>query len=366
MLPLSAQRKILVLLAAGLISGCQTGYYLQAAGGHFDLMRRAQPVASLLDDPATPPATRARLELASEALAFAHSELHLPDNGSYRRYTDLGRRYVVWNVVATPEFALEAVQWCFPVAGCLPYRGWFSERRAQQFAAELRAAGKHVHVGGVSAYSTLGRFADPLLNTMLEWPAAELAGLLFHELAHQLIYIQDDAAFNEGFATLVEREGLRRFLLATGREPDLCRYQEARRWRGQVLELVNGLRADLAASYASGLPADELRIVQVRLYSLAHRAYAELAAASGMPLESWAGLFPLVPNNARLAALATYEDTVPAFARLLREQDGDIRAFYQAVAELAALPPAERSAQLAALTRRAAGDAEPAMRGCAG
>lgn len=355
-LPVVAAHRLraLVLVPALVLSGC--GYYLQAVNGHLELSRKAQPVARLLADPATPPALRERLELAERALAFAHQELLLPDNGSYRRYADLGRPHVVWNVVAAPEFQLVPVEWCFPVAGCLPYRGYFREQAARDFAARLAADGNHVHVGGVSAYSTLGRFADPLLNTMLAWPAADFVALLFHELAHQLVYVRDDAGFNEGFATFVEREGLRRFLLREGRGAELCQREESLVRRQTVLGLLLALRAELEVLYAERVPDGDKRQRRAELIERTRARHAALAAGwdSG---PHYSHLLPPDLNNALLLAIATYEDQVPAFAALLEQQDGDLAAFYAAVRGLAALPADARAVALDELATRAPPDA---------
>jgi predicted aminopeptidase len=346
---------LLITLVLAVLSGCGSGYYLQAVGGHFEISRKAQPVERLLADPQTPAALRERLELAQQALDFAHKELLLPDNGSYRRYADLGRPHVVWNVVAAPEFELVPVEWCFPVAGCLPYRGYFREQAARDFAARLADDGKHVQVGGVSAYSTLGRFADPLLNTMLAWPAADFVGLLFHELAHQLIYVRDDAAFNEGFATFVEREGLRRFLLREGREAELCDRALALARREAVLGLLLQLRGELEALYAQPLPDEDKRAGRRQLIERTRADYERLAASwdSG---PRYAHLLPPDLNNATLLAIATYEDRVPAFAQLLREQGDEMAPFYEAVRELAGKPADERAVMLDGLAGRAAPD----------
>ena len=196
---------VVMAVASGLLSGCATiSYYAQAIGGHLDVMRLARPVATAIADPATHQALRDKLARAQQARDFASSELHLPDNGSYRRYADIGRPFVVWNVIATPEFAVEPVQACFPIAGCVDYRGWYSETRANDDARERRAQGFDVRVGGVPAYSTLGWFDDPLLNTFMVFPDAEVARLIFHELSHQLLYVKGDSSFNESFAVAVE------------------------------------------------------------------------------------------------------------------------------------------------------------------
>ena len=191
-------------------------------------MSKRQPISRVIANPATPAPVRTQLEAVSEIREFASHELGLPDNGSYRSYADIGRPYVVWNVVAAPEFSVEAKQWCYPIVGCVAYRGYFAERRARSFADKLRRRGLEVSIGGVAAYSTLGHFDDPVLNTMLGWNDIELASIIFHELTHQLIYVPDDADFNEALATTVEEEGVRRWLHAQGRDAELATMRSSR------------------------------------------------------------------------------------------------------------------------------------------
>ena len=213
-------RMLAGLALATALGGCSLGYYAQSVGGHLDLMQRARPVEQWVADPATPDALRERLRLAQRLRAFASDELKLPDNASYRRFAHLDRNAVVWNVVATPELSLTLQTWCFPVMGCVGYRGYFQRAPADQLAADLRAQGLDVSVYGVPAYSTLGWTnwlgGDPLLSTFIRWPESELARLLFHELAHQVVYVADDTAFNESYATAVERLGLQRWLAGAG------------------------------------------------------------------------------------------------------------------------------------------------------
>jgi predicted aminopeptidase len=251
----------LVLLCSTQLVACSFGYYWQATSGHWSIMRQRRPVAEVIADPETTQTERAKLEIASAAVEFAHQVLLLPDNGSYQLYADTGRRYVVWNVVAAPEFSLQPLSWCFPVAGCVSYRGYFSEDRAQDFAASLAANGADIHVGGVVAYSTLGRFADPLLNTMMVFSDDQLAGLVFHELAHQRVYARDDSKFNEGFASFVEEEGIYRWLLLLLQR------------RRQTLELFIRTREQLVALYEQDV-ADELkRTVKQALLDALNLAY---------------------------------------------------------------------------------------------
>ena len=323
---------VILLLAVGLLAGC-AGYYLQAIAGQLALMRARVPVAQVLADPATSATVRQQLLTVEEALVFARVELALPPTSSYRQYADLGRPYVVWNVFAAPEFSLEPRQWCYPIAGCTTYRGWFSDGRARRYAERLRAEGDDVFVGGVAAYSTLGWFADPVLNTMLGDSPAELAGLLFHELAHQKVYVSGDTLFNEGFATLVEEEGMRRWLASRNDQSGLCGLEVRRLRRVAVLGIVAELRTRLAVVYGGEEPSDVRRQQRAALFDEARARYARLRADWPQPpwFDSW---FESGLNNARLAALSAYEDYVPAFRVLLTRQGGDLPRFYASVQEL--------------------------------
>ena len=305
------------LLAVCLLTGCETlAYYAQAIGGQFSLRARAQPVATLLEDPATPQALRERLALARSIREFAARALKLPDNASYRSYADLSRPYAVWNVVAAPEFSLEPLQSCFPVAGCVSYRGFFAQQDAERHAAGLRAQGHDVYVYGVPAYSTLGRFDDPLLSTFIRYPDAELARLVFHELAHQVVYVKDDSTFNESFAVAVEREGVRRWLAATGRSAALKDYfasqERNRRFAGEIEQA----RARLNVLYRQRIAPEAMR----------ERKWLELESLKAK-LVGQERFRELTPNNAFLASFATYTQLVSTFERLLQEEGGDLERF---------------------------------------
>jgi predicted aminopeptidase len=269
----------------------------------------------------------------------------LPDNGSYRSYADVKRSYVVWNVVAAPEFSVEPKRWCFPIAGCVAYRGYFTEARARNFANSLRAQGFDVFVGGVPAYSTLGKFADPVLNTMLDYGDSELAAIIFHELSHQLIYAAGDSEFNEAFAVTVEQAGLERWLKLRGREDELQRYKSRRQRQQQFLALFTRTRGKLAALYAQKLPPETMRERKRAVFATLESDIRDLEKQLGArsPYRDWMaqGL-----NNSHLASVATYFDCMPGFERLLAVNNGDLPAFYAAVRELARKPRAERHAQL--------------------
>ena len=320
------------ILAVLALSGCETfAYYFQAAGGQFSLLMRARPVADLLADPSTLPLLRGRLVLARDVRDYSVRELKLPDNASYRSYAELDRPYAVWNVVSAPEFSLEAQKSCFPVAGCVSYRGFFSQAGAEQYAAEQRGQGLDVFVYGVAAYSTLGRFDDPLLSTFIRYPDAELARLVFHELAHQVAYVKDDSTFNESFAVALEREGLRRWLAATGRDAEAKAYAAAQERNRKFAEAIEQARARLNVLYRQRIAPAEMR--EGKRLELAALKQALAASPRYKDTE---------PNNALLASFATYTELVDEFELILKENNGDLERFYSQVRRYAANAPSNR------------------------
>jgi predicted aminopeptidase len=342
-------RRIFLLAAVAALSGCgNLGYYWQSVGGQLEVWQREVPIERLLADPELDPQLKAQLERALRIRDYASRELGLPDNRSYRAYADLARPFVVWNVFAAPEFSIEAKQWCFPFAGCVGYRGYFSEAEARAHAQALAAEGYDVHVGGVPAYSTIGWFADPVLNTFIRYPEPELARLLFHELAHQVVYVRDDSMFNESFATVVEQAGVARWLAAQGSAEDRLRFAQLQRFRDDFRALVTRARSDLAALYAGPASAEEKRRRKAEVFAAMKQTYAAQR-------QDWGGFagydrwFAQPLCNAHIASVAIYTRQVPAFQALLRQHGDDLPKFYAAVRELAALPRAERNARLAAL-----------------
>ena len=331
----------LLLVNSLSLAGCSVAYLAQAGHGQWQLLRTRQPIDRLIASADTDAALKVRLQLVREAREFASRELGLPDNRSYRSYSALGRPYVVWNVVAAPEFSVAPKRWWFPITGSVAYRGYFREDRARRCAAGLAAQGYDTMVGGVTAYSTLGRFADPVLDTMLRYGDLELIGTIFHELAHQLVYVPSDSEFNEAFAMSVERAGVARWLAARGRSDELQEYRRRQEQQAQVIQRFAAGRAQLDALYHQALPVLELRRrKQQRLTELSAsvRAYTrEQGIRSGY--EAWLddGL-----NNAHLSSVATYFDCVPGFERLLAQQQGRLPAYYDAVRALARGPAAAR------------------------
>jgi len=344
-----SRRAFAALIIAVLVSGCETvGYYSQAVGGQLALMSAARPAREVIDDPNTPPALRTRLAAALRIRAFATNELGLPDNGSYTDYVQLDRPYVVWNVFAAGEFSLQARTHCFPFAGCVSYRGFFAEKDAREYAGKLSAEGNDVFVAGVPAYSTLGWFDDPLLSTFMRGGNTETARLIFHELAHQLVYARDDTTFNESFATTVEHEGVRRWLRREGRAAEFDAFLARQRRRGEFIALLEGARARLAAVYRLNLQPSALREKKRAEFDALRSRYEALKTRWG-GFSGYDRIFGDKPNNALLVAFATYTQLVPAFERLLAESGGNLPDFYAKVKELAALPSDERDTRLAAM-----------------
>ena len=340
----------LAVVAAGTIcltAGCSTiGYYAQSVGGHFAIVRAAKPVPEWLTDEATPAPLKARLELSQRIRDFAVAELKEPDNASYRRYADLKRSSVIWNAVAAPELSLRLQTWCFPVVGCVGYRGYFDEADATAFAEGLRAQGSETSVYGVPAYSTLGllpgdAFADPLLNTFIAWPEGELARLIFHELAHQIAFAKGDTVFNESFATAVERLGSERWLQERASPAARAAQAQIEQRRQDFRGLTMRYRERFEALYDGRASEADKRLGKSRLMS-------ELRADfEAIKRERWGGYtgydgWIAKANNASFGVLAAYNQLVPNFERLFEREGRDFTRFYTEVKRLAALPLTER------------------------
>lgn len=341
----------LAVVAAGLASGCSAvGYYAQAVHGHLAMLSASKPVPAWLADPATPQPLKDRLALSQRIRDFAVSELDEPDNASYRRYADLQRPAAVWNVVAAPELSLTLKTWCYPLLGCVGYRGYFDRAAADAFAAPLKEEGLEVSVYGVPAYSTLGRlpggwFADPLLSTFINYPEGELARLIFHELAHQIAYAADDTEFNESFATAVERIGAERWLTERGSPGAREAYERYDARREDFRRLTLDYRGRFEALYASHDSDQAKRAGKIALLAGMRADYAAMKASRWGGFSGYDGWFEHA-NNASLGVLAAYNGLVPDFERLFERVGRDFPRFYAEVKRLAALPKAERRAAL--------------------
>jgi predicted aminopeptidase len=363
--------KFLVLPLLLCLSSCaDLSYYWQSVEGHVSLMKAARPVDDWLADAQTPEKLKAKLALTQKIRMFAAQELKLPDNASYKRYADLKRKAVVWNVVAAPALSLKLKTWCFPVAGCVGYRGYFSEVEAKKEAEELKKKDLDVSVYGVPAYSTLGwsnwAGGDPLLSTFIGYPDGELARIIFHELAHQVVYVADDTTFNESFATAVERLGGARWLAMYGSEAIKAEYDVYDGRRKQFKALTKATRLQLAEIYNENKPIASDNIDSIAIKNIAKKdkkitekesfeAKNNIIASFKAQYESlktsWNGYagydnWVKQANNAAFGALAAYDDGVPQFEALFEQQGGDWEKFYAAVRALAAMPKEARQLAL--------------------
>ena len=343
---MSMRRLLLGASLCLLLTSCSNiAYYAQAIEGQVRLMVAARPIADVVSDAATDPGLRQKLEQASALRNFASRELALPDNGSYRAYADLGRPYVVWNVFAAAELSVEPRQWCLVFIGCINYRGYYDKNDAERYADQLKQTGADTYVGGVPAYSTLGYFDDPVLNTFLRLGDNEIARIIFHELAHQLIYAQGDSAFNESFAATVETEGMRRWLMHSGTPAQRRDFETQQERKTEFHRLIADTRDRLRTLYGSSQAPNEKRLGKAETFAEMRRAYADLKL-------KWAGYGGYDPwfsqplNNAVLGSVTLYTQWVPAFQSMLEQEGGNLPCFYQRVALLSHLPKTARAAAL--------------------
>jgi len=336
------------------LSGCGTvGYYSQIISGHMKIVMGKESVEKIVEREDTDDTTRHRLQVALQAREFAINELLLPNTKSYTTFYDTGRNFVTWNVVAAPEFSFAPKTWCFPVAGCVSYRGYYEESDAQSYASRLSSEeGLDVAVGGATAYSTLGWFSDPLLNTMLNRSDSSLVALLFHEMAHQKLYVGDDSKFNESFAGFVERAGLEMWLDKHG-DPKLLPELDKRKQRQrQFIDLLLQARKNLQTVYDSNVDVERKKEQKDEQYEQLRQNYQALKA-------SWDGYtgydnwFSKPLNNARLVSVATYTDYLPAFRMLFLDSGENFEQFYKAAKKLADLSFDARQREMLMLSQRA-------------
>lgn len=317
---------------------------MQAIQGHFDISSRERPIAELLDEDNEAHDLKTTLQLALTAREFASRELKLPDNDSYKSYADLQRPYVVWSVVATPEFSVKPKQWCFLIVGCLSYRGYFAESDAKELAAELKQQDYDVYITGTTAYSTLGYFDDPLLNTMLRQGEASMIGVMFHELAHQLVHVDGDTAFNEAFASAVEQEGLRRWYRARNETEKYNSYIKRKKNQRVVFDFIRQTRRELAQLYQQDISVEQKLILKKEAFARLRTRYRNWQQKSNYHgFDNWMNRDL---NNAHLALIATYQDMVPAFLALLEAVDGRLDIFYEEVTKTGQLDKELREEKL--------------------
>jgi predicted aminopeptidase len=347
--------RTLLAVASIFIAGCSSqstvGYYWQSVTGHLAVMNAAKPISQWLDDASTPESLKEKLRLVTQVRQFASSQLALPDNKSYTKYADLKRPSVVWNVFATEELSMKLKTWCFPVAGCVSYKGFYAEADAQAYAVSLREEGLEAYVAGIPAYSTLGWFDDPVLNTFINYPDGELARLIFHELGHQVLYVKNDSTFNESFATAIEELGLQRWLAAMPssptdpqkREKMLASYTEFSLRKQDFVALLKKQRIALEAVYAKTDDSNDIkRIGKLAVFQNLQDDYQALKRQWGgyAGYDRW---FSQKLTNAHLASVATYTDGVPGFRELLKKEGNDLSKFYTAAKLLSEKDRAERN-----------------------
>ena len=340
--------RILLLLLCTALTGCgQTGYFAQAAKGQWDIISARQEIEQLLDDPQLDSKLRQQLELIQEIREFASNQLDLPDNRSYRYYSKTGRPYAVWNVVATPRYQISPKTWCFPFAGCVAYKGYFTEKDAAELNIKLIDQGYDTFLYGVSAYSTLGWFSDPILDTFVNYSENSLAELIFHELAHQVVYVKDDSSFNEAFATAVGERGLQEWIKHKHPDQDIAALVENNKRNAHITNLILKYRDRLAEVYEREAES-KLAQSKAEIFSEMKNAYANIKQ-SGQGTRYYDWWFSLDLNNAHLSSVSTYYRLVPGFEKML-DQAGSFDNFYSAVAKKATLPKAEREAWLLEIT----------------
>ncbi len=337
---------VAIVVMAGLSSCSTLKFYTQAAGGQMEMLRKARPVGEVKADPKSKPLLRQKLDTVADILDFAEKELRLPAKDQYRRYANLGRRYAVWVVFAAPEFSVTPKTWSYPLLGKLAYRGFFKEALATEEADKLRAEGYDVYVSGVEAYSTLGFFRDPLLNTFLGRADADLAELIFHELTHQRLYFRGDTNFNEAFATAVGQEGARRWLRARGRLKDLAQYEKEQKVEREFVKLALETRKELKAVYARPDQSRDMDLIEKKstLSLFEQRALAlDRRNGGAMKIERW---FKKPVNNARLGTLSSYYEMLPGFEAMLVRREGNLETFFDDVDAMHPLKPEARRKQV--------------------
>lgn len=339
-----------VAVLALVVSGCDTlSYFSQAASGQWQVLSARQPIEEVIASTTIAPEQKRKLTLVQDARQWAASELHLNTGDAYTDYVSLDRAYVVWNVIAAPEFSIAPMQWCFPIAGCVAYRGYFSEADALAYAEQLQAQGLETYVGGVEAYSTLGWFDDPVLSTFMRRSDAALVGLIFHELAHRTLYVQNDSTFNESFATVVEQEGLQRWLTLNQQYTVWDQFQQQARYQEAFVHLILEFRESLATLYAGSLPNDKKKQEKQQLVLELKQRYQTLRDTQWQGYNGYDRWMNGPLNNAQLSTISTYHDYVPAFQTLLNRCNNALPCFYARSRDLAALEPDARKQAIDAL-----------------
>lgn len=340
------RRWLLCVLVCMFCTGCETlAYYNQAFKGQVELLSNQRPLGEVIKDDNSPEQLKKQLSLIQDILAFAEQQLGLPVGGNFSHYVDTQRPYVVWNVFAADELSFKPKQWCYPIVGCASYRGYFKQGQAEAYADLLRAEGKDVYVGGIAAYSTLGWLDDPVLNTFVERNAMQLPALIFHELAHRILYVKGDTEFNESFASAVERIALERWLKHQNKPEAFSLYLKQKQRYDDFVEFVLFWKAQLEALYATDLSEEKKRQGKAELFKAMRSDYEQFKFNQQhyQGYDAWmSGLL----NNAKLNTLATYQARVPAFLALYQQENSDFKKFIDACVELSRLKSTKRKQQV--------------------
>ena len=339
-------RKIRLISILGFISLTLTGcanwsYYLHSINGHYAIIDKSRKINTVLNDKNTPPDLSNKLQKVAEIREFAINQLHLPESESYTRYADLERTYALKNLFAAREFSVQGHRWCYPFVGCAGYRGYFDQKKLAAFQKQMESQGFDVYVGNVAAYSTLGWFDDPVLNTFIHWPEERLAGLIFHELAHQHVYIKGDSRFNESFAMATQQLGVERWLQAKGEKQKLSRYRKQLQNRQQVITLIINARSQLQQLYAQNIDDEQKRLKKKTMMEKLKEDYANLAGSFTVP-DGFKHWFAKDLNNAQLASVSTYYEQIPLFRKIFQYQQKDFKSFLDYVKNMQGLNDAER------------------------
>ena len=338
---------IAIIMFSLCLPGCESSrYYYQVAEGHIKIMAAREPIQHLIDNDTLPAKETKQLKRVMELRSYAETELQLPVDDHYSEYVDLKRPHVVWNVIAAPEFSMTPQKWCFPIAGCVNYKGYFSETDAKGYASQLESENLDTYVGGVAAYSTLGWFDDPVLNTFLFRGDASLAGLLFHELSHKLLYIKGDSVFNESFATTVEIEGLMRWLKTQSKDELLAKHLTRKKRHQQFIDLILQHRQLRITLYKSEIEDEEKRLKKQALISTLREEYQQLKEQTWGGYSGYDKWFEGPLNNAQLSTIATYNALVAGLQGLLEQNNHDLSAFYQQCKKLVDMDKKSRHAYL--------------------
>ncbi len=332
---------VLLILFLQLTACADLSYYLQSVKGQLSIMQKSQDIDDVLADQTIDPILRQQLELIENIRHFAFDELKLPESGSYTQYADLDRRYVLKNLFASDEFSISLLRWCYPIVGCTGYRGYFDEKMLAEFRATLELQGKDIYIANVPAYSTLGWFDDPVLNTFIYWPELRIAGLIFHELAHQRLYIDDDTQFNESFAVAVQQAGVEKWLFQNEQFEKLKRYKQHLANRQLIVNLIDQTRSELKQLYQMDLSDTDKRLVKKQLLARLKQKYRQLSSRFEVA-DGFKFWFKGEINNAKLASISTYHKKVKAFRNLLENRQGDYVQFFKQVKIIASLSKPER------------------------